>query len=172
MINIIFYIVILISGISIGYLGARKYENRVIHLDDLILILKTVQAEMEYRLDPLPVLLEQIGKSTDNSAGVFLLAVSNHLKDHGRFNLCESWEYAVLEVYENTALKEEDKTILSQAGIQLGKTDIENQESLFNHVFIGLNRQRVEADEERRTKGKVYRTLGIASGLLAIIILL
>jgi len=172
MVNIIFYIVILISGISIGYLGARKYENRVIHLDDIILILKTVQSEMEYRRDPLPVLLEQIGERTDNSAGTFLLSVSNHLRDLRRFNLSESWEHAVLEVYGNTALKEEDKTILSQAGIQLGKTDIENQDFLLNHVVAGLNRQRIEADEERRTKGKVYRTLGIASGLLAIIILL
>lgn len=172
MINLIFYIVILISGICLGCLGARKFENRVIHLDDLILILKTVQAEMEYRRDPLPILLESIGEKVNNNAGMFLVTVSNHLKDRERFSFYESWKLSISEVYEGTALKEEDKNILSQVGTQLGKTDMENQQSLFTYVFNGLDRQRTEADEERRTKGKVYRTLGIASGLLAIIVLL
>ncbi len=172
MIKLILYIAILISGISLGYLGARKFENRLVHLDDLILVLKTLEAEMEYRRDPLPILLERIGERTDNYAGTFLLAVSNYLKKQEGFSLLESWKQSITEVYGGTALKEEDRIILTQLGAQMGRTDIENQQALFDYIVNGLNRQRSQADEERRTKGKVYRTLGIACGLLAIIVLL
>lgn len=172
MVNFILYLIILAGGAGTGYLTARKFENRVIHLDDLILTLKTVQAEMEYRNDPLPILLERVGERTKEKAGEFLITVCEILQREEQFDFYESWKRAVLKVYEESALNDEDRQILIKAGIELGKTGIANQLAMFNYIFSGLKRQREEADEERKTKGKVYQTLGIASGALAIIILL
>lgn len=80
MINLMLYIIILIAGIGVGYLAARPYENRVMHLEDLILALKILQAEMEYRSDPLPILMERISSCTTGKAVIFFRTVCDSLK--------------------------------------------------------------------------------------------
>ncbi len=172
MLNFILCITILIAGIGVGYLAARPYENRVIHLDELLLTLKIMQAEMEYRSDPLPDLMHRMTHRTTGKASDFLGTVCRLLKKGDRYDLYESWKQAVDEVYGESALASEDRLILSQAGIELGKTDMSNQQAMFAHLFKGLEKQRKEADEARRTKGRIYRTLGTSSGVLAVIMLL
>ena len=172
MLDFILCITILIAGIGVGYLAARPYENRVIHLDELLLILKIMQAEMEYRSDPLPDLMERMAHRTTGKASDFLSSVCRLLKKEDRYDLYESWKQAVDQVYGESALSKEDRLILSQAGIELGKTDMANQQAMFAHLFKGLEKQRKDADEVRRTKGRIYRTLGTSSGVLAVIMLL
>ncbi len=172
MLDFILYITILFAGTGVGYLAARPYENRVIHLDELLLTLKILQAEMEYRSDPLPDLMDRIAGRTTGKASHFLSTVCQLLGKKDRYDLYESWKQAVDEVYGESALASEDKEILSQAGIELGKTDMANQHAMFAHLFKGLENQRKEADEERRKKGRIYRTLGASSGVLAVIMLL
>ncbi|GAB1475365.1 hypothetical protein MASR2M70_01970 [Bacillota bacterium] len=172
MISFFLYIIILAGGAGAGYLAARPFVNRVIHLDDLIITLKTLQSEMEYRGDPLPALLLRIANDTGGKPGEFFLRVLTLIEENKGMDFYRSWEKAVYEAYSDSALKEDDRLILSQVGIELGKTGIENQQALFAHAFTGLERQRKEADEERRSRGRVYRTLGTAAGILAVIVLL
>lgn len=172
MIKLFLYMIILTGGAGVGYLKARPYENRVMHLDDLILTLKTMESEMEYRSDPLPTLLERIGSKSKDKSGEFLTSLLRLLVDNERLDFYESWKMAVWKVYDGSSLNSEDMDILSKAGIELGKTDMENQKAMFAHLFSGLERQRKDAAEERRIKTKLYRTLGAASGALAVIMLL
>ncbi len=172
MLNLALYMIILLSGIGAGYMAARPYENRVIHLEDLTLVLKIMQSEMEYRSDPLPQLMERVSQRTKGKAGDFLQTVCRLLKEDDRYDFYDSWKQAVLEVYGESAFTEDDRLILSQAGIELGKTDLLNQQAMFSHLFNGLEKQRKEAGEERKTKGRIYRTLGAACGVLAVIVLL
>ncbi|MGI6733133.1 MAG: hypothetical protein ACOX4J_02985 [Anaerovoracaceae bacterium] len=172
MVNLMLYITILLAGVGVGYLAAKPYENRVIHLEDLILALKIMQAEMEYRNDPLPELMERIACHTTGRATDFLLAVCASLKKDDRYDFYAIWKQAVEDVYGESSLMEEDRMILSNAGIELGKTDIVSQQAMFSHLFKGLEKQRKQAEEERRAKGRIYQALGTASGVLAVIILL
>ncbi len=172
MLDLILYIAVLTAGTGVGYLTAKPYENRVSHLDDLILTLKVLQAEMSYRCDPLPVLLDRIGCRSRDKSGEFLTAVVKCLLTDNRCDLYECWKQSVNEVYGESALTDEDRFILSQGGIELGKTDLENHEALFIHLFTGLEKQRKEADEERKTKGRIYRALWTSAGVMAVIVLL
>ncbi|HQC82421.1 MAG TPA: stage III sporulation protein AB [Bacillota bacterium] len=172
MINLMLYIIILIAGIGVGYLAARPYENRVMHLEDLILALKILQAEMEYRSDPLPILMERISSCTTGKAVVFFRTVCDSLKKDDRYDFSYTWKQAVEDVYSESALVEADRVILANAGIELGKTDMASQQAMFSHLFHKLEKQREQAEEERNTKGRIYRALGTASGVLAVIILL
>jgi stage III sporulation protein AB len=172
MIHFLLYITILTGGIAVGYLGAKPYENRVLHLEDLILTMKVLQAEMAYRRDPLPELLHSIGSKTSDKSGEFLTSVWKILTTEDNTDLYESWLKAVDKTYGESALVHEDRLILARAGIELGKTDLDNQEGLFVHLFGGLEKQIREAEEIRKTKGRVYRTLWTSAGILTIIILL
>ena len=172
MLGLILYLTILITAAGAGYMAARTYENRVIHLEDLILVLKILRSEMEYRNDPLPELMERIARRMTGKAGDFLNAVCSFLKGDDRYDFYDSWKEAVNKIYGESALAESDRSILSRAGIELGKTDMSNQLALFAHLFDRLEEQKKEADEERRKKSRICRTLGISLGVLAVIVLL
>lgn len=172
MLYFILYLTLLIGGTVSGYLAARPFENRVMHLDDIILTLKMLQAEMDYLGDSLPVILERVGERTKEGGGKFLLRVLEILNDDERFDFYKSWEKAVGDVYGESALKDEDRDILLKTGLELGKTDMRSQHALFLHAFTGLERQRKAAFDESANKGRVYLALGTASGFLALIILI
>ncbi|HYE67847.1 MAG TPA: stage III sporulation protein AB, partial [Anaerovoracaceae bacterium] len=74
--------------------------------------------------------------------------------------------------YLESALNKEDKRIIADLGIELGKTDMESQSGMFQRTFSMLEAQTAEAIEEKKTKGKMYKSLGSAIGVLIVILLI
>ena len=72
----------------------------------------------------------------------------------------------------NHNLSNEDITILKNLSKLLGQTDVEGQISQIEVVNQFLNSQLENANEERRKNEKMYRTLGIVTGLTIAIILI
>lgn len=172
MLDIILYLIIIGAGSGAGFLMAKPFENRIHHLQELITALKVLEAEMKYRMDPLPVLLKKIGELTFEQAGTFFLQVCNGLNGDYAYDFYKSWLWAVGEIYGQSALTERDREILSEVGLELGKTDLSTQQSLFVRVFARLEQQVAEAEGEKRIKGKMYQVLGTAIGVLVVIVLL
>jgi stage III sporulation protein AB len=172
MIKLLLYLVIIGSGAGIGYLRARPFENRTIHLEDLITALQILESEMKYRKDPLPILLKRIGDLKIGNSSIFFIQVFENLKKHYSYDFYKSWTSAVEKVYEDSSLTERDKELLSEVGIELGKTDINNQNNIFIKAHSRLEHQLAEALEEKKTKGKMYKALGVAIGVLIVIVLL
>lgn len=165
-------ILILLAGIGAGQLKAKTYENRVYHLQELITILKVLESEMKYRLEPLPDLLLQIGKIKEGMSASFLKTAGMLLKNPGAGALPDCWKEAVETAYLESALNKEDKRIITDLGIELGKTDMESQTGMFRRTFSLLEAQAAEAIEEQKTKGKMYKSLGTAIGALIVILLI
>jgi|LSQX01.1.fsa_nt_gb stage III sporulation protein AB len=172
MIKLLLYIVIIGSGAGIGYLKARPYENRILHLEDLITALQILESEMKYRKDPLPILLKRIGDLNIGKSSLFFMQVIKGLKEDYSFDFYKSWISAVEKVYEDSSLTERDKELLSEVGLDLGKTDINSQKNTFTRTYTRLEQQLAEALEEKKTKGKMYNALGVAIGVLIVIVLI
>jgi len=163
-------ILILLSGIGIGHLKARTYENRVYHLQELITALKVLESEMKYRLDPLPDLLLRVSGMKEGLSAALLETAGRLLKDRAERDLPDCWSEAVETVYSESALNKEDRRILADLGIDLGKTDMESQTAMFQRTFSLLEAQAAEAWEENKTKGRMYKSLGTAMGVLIVIL--
>ncbi|MGI6727808.1 MAG: hypothetical protein ACOX4P_04495 [Anaerovoracaceae bacterium] len=172
MLKLILFIIIIGSSSGAGYLITTPYENRIYQLQELTMTFKVLEAEMKYRKDPIPVLLYRIGKSNPGKAGDFFLKVHQGLKETYAFDFYSCWTWAIKEIYEDSALTEKDREVISEVGIELGKTDIDNQQSLFARVFSRLEYQVTDAEEEKKIKGKMYRSIGTAIGILVVIVLL
>lgn len=160
------------SAAGAGYLAARPFDNRILHLQELITCFRILEAEMNYRRDPLPELFENIGARFPGPAGQFFLQAGRRLKLHPTCDLYHSWSLTVHEVYEGSSLTGQDMDILCEAGIKLGKTDLDSQKSLFIRFFARMEQQAALAESEKRTKGRVYRSLCTAAGVLLVIVLL
>ncbi|MBR0596640.1 stage III sporulation protein AB [Sinanaerobacter chloroacetimidivorans] len=171
MVKIILCILIIIAGIAAGHLKARTYENRVLHLQDLITTIKILESEMKYRLDPLPEIFIKISGMKISLAGRLFETTSRLLREDFAHDFANCWNQAVELVYKDSSLTRADKQVLSDLGIELGKTDMGSQYSLFSRAYTLLDAQVAEAAEEKRTKGKMYKSLGTAVGVLVVILL-
>lgn len=163
---------IILAGVGIGQLKAKSYDNRVYHLQELITTLKVLESEMKYRLDPLPNLFLRVSKIKSGMSGALLETAGMLLKNQAGRDLPDCWLEAVETAYLESALNKEDKRIIADLGIELGKTDMESQSSMFLRTFSLLEAQAVEAAEEKKTKGKMYKSLGSAIGVLIVILLI
>jgi stage III sporulation protein AB len=163
-------ILILLAGIGIGQLKAKTYENRVYHLQELITTLKVLESEMKYRLDPLPDLFLRVAGIREGMSAALLETAGALLKNQTARDLPDCWNEAVGAAYCESALNKEDKRILSDLGIDLGKTDLQSQAAMFLRTFSLLEAQAAEAAEEKRIKGKMYKSLGTAMGALIVIL--
>jgi stage III sporulation protein AB len=163
-------ILILLAGICIGHLKAKTYENRVYHLQELITALKVLESEMKYRLDPLPDLLLRVSRMKEGMSADLLETAGMLLRDQAERDLPDCWSEAVETAYCESALNKEDRRILTDLGIDLGKTDMESQAAMFQRTFSLLEAQAAEALEEKKTKGKMYKSLGTAMGVLIVIL--
>ena len=69
-------------------------------------------------------------------------------------------------------LEQEDKDILKNLGKLLGKTDIEGQLSEIELTSSFLDSQIKKAEQERERNGKLYKTLGVITGIGIVIVLI
>lgn len=69
-------------------------------------------------------------------------------------------------------LEEADLTVLRQVGGVLGRYDSESQMAVLDQAAQRLVQHQAEAEERQGRLGRVYGTLGVASGLFLSIMLL
>ena len=83
-----------------------------------------------------------------------------------------AWERALENAKEKTSLNEEDITALKTLGKMLGNTDVEGQVSQIEltEQIISERIENAKLDKERNSK--LYKTLGITTGLTIAIILM
>ncbi len=162
--------VLLFACGAAGWLKGQESANRVNHIRDLLAGLKALESEMRFRRDPLPVLLRRGGLFARGKAcELFLLTGERICRGAREFETC--WQRTVEDVYAETALTAEDREILKGLAAELGKTDLENQGGLFQRTLFLLEKQEKAAEEEKRTKSRMWQALGLAMGALLVIAL-
>ncbi len=162
---------ILILGLAtyVGNIMAKKYTNRVKELICIKLALNFLENKIKFTQTPLKEIFNQIAKTTNdkNIKNLFSKIIENLNKNlsitlalENAINTCE------------TNLTKEDRNILLDMGKMLGKTDVEGQVSQIEITNSFLNNQIEKAEKEKNKNTKLYKTLGIISGLAIIIILI
>lgn len=158
-----------IFGLAI-YLGnaiARKYVDRVKELIAIKSALNILENKIKFTQTPLAEIFEQIEKSVSEKNIKKLFKNITHEKQK---NIHESWENAINKAEIN--LEKEDKKILIDMGKILGSTDVDGQISNIKITSSFIDKQIQKAEEEKNKNVKLYKTLGIVSGLTIVIILI
>lgn len=163
---------IIVMGIFMGRLLAKPYDNRVEHLQDVLTALMSLESEMKYRLDPLAEIFTRVGSFSRGYTQTLFLNASSSMKNWNFQDFSVIWAKAVEETYKTSSLTAKDKQILSDMGLDLGKTHISGHENMFARTYNMIEQQVCEAKQEKDTKGKLYRTLGTVSGILIVILII
>lgn len=122
--------------------------------------------------NPLFFAFENIGK--EGLAGnwsTILLDCGDMIKNQ-HIDTGEAWRLAIEKNKEAMPLEESDWAVISEFGEMLGKSDIQNQESVLELAKENIEILEKEAREAVKTKGKLYRNMGALSGAAVVILLL
>lgn len=159
-------ILVFASSLSIGFLIAKKYENRVKELKDVKNALNMFETKIKFTYASVPEIFEEIAKQFgEEIVGQIFRTASILMKDK---SAGEAWNEGIETVNSNMTL--EDKSTIKNLGKLLGKTDLEGQISEIKLVTDLLNTQIELAEIERRKNEKMYKTLGGIIGLTLVII--
>lgn len=139
---------------------ASFFEQTVGFLTDL-------QTQMRFCGDSLPVLLRT---GTGKLLQPLLASCAQEMESGSSF--FESWQKALMLVPRSMGLSREDVRLLADFGQGLGTTDVEGQLAhceLYKTMFSSRLRQ---AREEKEKKVKLYRMLGLFSGVAVSLLIL
>ncbi|HHW56697.1 MAG TPA: stage III sporulation protein AB [Clostridia bacterium] len=164
-------LLVFFSTTSLGYMAAFKYKMRFRILKNLISALNLCKIEVTYSKDPMAEIFITISSSLDKSIKPLFIKAAEILLENKGYSGGEAWE-AALKEWDSGYLKKEDIEILRSFGYGLGKSDVYSQEKNFDLAVELLKRQLSSAEEENKKNEKLYKNIGVLTGLAIIILFL
>ena len=149
----------------IGIRKSKKYECREYILREAVMLFRGIKNEISYTLTPIPNAIESVRQNMKTSLKEVMGAVSFELLQYNA-----SGEKVTNEIARLTELAPYDVQVISNGIISLGKTDVDGQESVINMTCDALENQLVDSIESKKKNSKLYKTVGIATGLMIAIV--
>ncbi|NLM52536.1 MAG: hypothetical protein GX197_06925 [Firmicutes bacterium] len=154
-------------------LQIAKLKARVRQLEAFRLGLRLLAAEVGYTATPLPRALKQVAKQLGvESVSAFFQAVCRNLQEEKFSDATGAWLAAIEAKRENLQLTANDWMILSRAAAGLGGLGRDDQLKQLAAAETQLAAQAAEAAAAFAGSEKMWRYLGILSGLAVVILLL
>ncbi len=152
-----------------GFAKARAVKRRLNVTEGFLVDIRQLSILMRYKMSPIRELVLQLEGSELNE---FWEAFLKELE--GSASLNEAWQKALLKLREEggfSCLTDAEARVISDFGAAFGTSDIAAQRG---NMEMALERFGVRAEALRREvaeKGKMYRSLGVLSGLAAAIMI-
>lgn len=150
-----------------GFAKARAVKQRLNVTEGFLVDIRQLSILMRYKMSPIRELVLQLkGSALSEFWEAFLYELE------GSASLNEAWQKALSKLREDggfSCLTDAEAHVISDFGATLGTSDIAAQHG---NMEMALERLGVQAETLRREvaeKGKVYRSLGVLSGLAAAI---
>ena len=158
-----FFIVAICTLIGIN--KSKKYESREYILREAIMLFKGLKNEINYTLTPIPNAIESVRQNMKTSLKEVMGAVSFELLQYNVSN-----ESVVCEIAKLEELTPYDKQVISSGITSLGKTDVEGQMGSINMTCNTLENLLEDSIEQKKKNSKLYKTVGLATGLMLAIV--
>lgn len=162
MIKIPGLILIVISCFSVGLYLSARLKYRLEFLSSFKEFLSSLEINIRYNcLEIIPLIK---ASAPVNITDIF--------SDENDGSFLDYWNNSINNIPKKFALKEEDLKLLYEFGRTLGTTDIEGQ---LNHIILYKNLIEANIDnskKELKQKSKLYKTLGLFTGLSIALLLL
>lgn len=163
-------IMVVVSSSAIGFIIASFYHERPIILRNLQVALSMLETEMNYGLKPLPSALKSVENKCENQLSRLFYITRKYLVSK-KYTVSEAWEMAVNEFYKDYNLSDSDIDILISFGKYLGSTSKEDQIRNIKLTLSNLKQQEIIAIKEREKNEKLWRYLGVLSGIMIFLLL-
>lgn len=162
---IIMCFIIIISS-YIGYIKANVYIDREKELKNIMSSLKYLRNKIEFTNIQIKNIFEEISENIySNKSNMFndVLICNSNLSIKNSF---------IDSVNKNKKIDIEDKNILNNFALSLGKVERKTQISEIDIAYNFLTERLKDAEEKKVKNVKMYKTIGVTFGLVVSIILI
>lgn len=166
-IKIMISIVILLITSYIGIEMATSLKEREEILTDYITFLRMVQNEMVYMSNSLPTSFEMSRQKINSRLKDAIGAIVVDMSKYGTNKI----DMSITENINNLdSLKPYDKELIISTLKNLGRSDLDSQNNIIENNLQIMQKQIKEANTIKIKSSKVYRTIGVITGLIIVVI--
>lgn len=169
-----FILIVLVFVIStfVGYALAGRYKMRVAEINDFMKALEMLETKIKYTYDSLGTSFLYIADNLKTKVYRIFYITAEIINENKNLSAGDCYRQVVDDEKIFLSLNKEDIEIIKELGISLGQVDIEGQLKTIKLVHTNLKKQLEYAQEENNKNFKLYRNMGVLSGLVIMIILL
>ena len=169
-IRIILCLAMITGGTAAGFYFSHRLTNRKEQLNELIQGLEYLKNEIYYTRAPLQYAAMRASEISSGKAQLFLWKFSKLLSKQNE-DVQTLWYLCAAEVLGGrNVLTEKDIRCICALGAELGKTDVSGQCKSIGRTMLELSKHKEDAQQAEQQKGHVYRTAGVAAGLLCAVL--
>ncbi len=166
-IKIMISIVILLITSYIGIEMASALKEREEILTDYITFLRMVQNEMVYMSNSLPTSFEMARQKINSRLKDAIGAIVIDMSEYGANKI----DASITENINNLdSLKPYDKELIISTLKNLGRSDLDSQNNIIENNLQIMQKQIKEANTLKIKSSKVYKTIGVITGLIIVVI--
>ena len=165
-------LLIIFSTTLMGFYYGKRYSNRLNNLIYIEQCIKILETEIVYGATPLPEALTNVYNKGNKKVSFIFEDIKVHLLENKKGDVFNSFSYVTNSLKDRLSFKGEDMEILLSLGRVLGSSDRGDQEKSFKLILNQINVLEKEAKLERDKNEKMFKNLGILTGLAIVIILL
>lgn len=164
-------VMVVVSCSMIGFIIAGNYKYRPKALRNLQVALSMLETEINYGHSPLPEALRSISKKCEKDVAELFIMTAKYLSSREGLTAGEAWEKSLKDFYNNSYITDNDYEILMAFGKYLGSTDKQDQIKNIKLALNNLRQQEVTSIEEKQKNEKLWKYLGVLSGLMIFLLL-
>ena len=172
MLKLIGAVMIFGSCAALGLSARQNLRRRVTAADAMLLALSLIGSEISCRRTPLPEIIAGLAENQNPTIRLVFSGLRRRLREQNGLSLSYLWRANLRDNRAEAGLGAVECDILCEAANYLGRYDAAEQVAGLEQVGRRLSAARAAADEELRGKGNLYRTCGIALGILVILVLI
>lgn len=161
---------VMVGMVGLAWRAVARLGEQAELLRSLQGALSYIEEELAFRFTPLPRLLAHLAQSRQGAAGAFFQAVLKELDRGEDVGLRQSWTQAAEQTLP--LLKEPERQTLEELGEVLGQYDAQTQAQALHLAGERLAEAYGKAQSDRQRLGKVYLALGLAGGLVTVLVLI
>lgn len=169
MLRVIGAVLVMAGTVGLAWREVERLGERVEVLRGLQGAVAYLEEELAFRFTPLPQLLEQLSQNRQGAVGAFFGNVGKKM-EQGDVPLRQGWRQGVEQTL--SMLKDEEQKTVAELGEVLGQYDAKTQVQTLKLTGERLAGAYIAAQEERGRLGKVYLALGVAGGLVTVLVLI
>ncbi|MFQ7472981.1 MAG: hypothetical protein ACLRLX_02090 [Anaerovoracaceae bacterium] len=163
-------ILIVLSCSAIGFIKASSYKFRRMELENTLELIRLLNLEISYRKDSLNKTFERVSALKPCWFAEVLKECGTFLSEQKPLNV--SWQEALENNMSSCPLLPKDIEILKDVSMGLGRSDTQGQKKIIEPALARIESSINEARNAELKMGKMYRSLGIAAGIVIAVILI
>lgn len=163
--------IVILSTVLCAFYIEYCDKRRIDDLEEMKKGFNLFSSSMRYTHLPLDEVMKDISKRLSGVSAEVFGKTGDYLFRYTFESSREAWDKSLNEIFPNSRFSNEDIEAFKYFGKTLGYLDYENQESIgrmaIDYIDLTLKSLRERFEKMR----KLYRSMGVLSGLLVVIIL-